>query len=194
MLTVGILLLFAAACGSTYVSPPEDFSDPIQKIEYHNELKDSRPDWTSKGLWEEDGHVYIVGQSKTFKVVAEDEAVKAAQRTATFRLSEYVSSQVETSFSEMIVSSGDVSEDLVEQKLAAKELSKLTSKSVLAKVSLEEKHTEFRLNEDEQVGVVAFAKVAVPIKVIKNAIKTAKERLAPPVETTDLADLDPTQL
>lgn len=182
--------VLATAC-SRNVPLPADYSNPSEKIQYLQALKDNRPDWADKGLWEDGDFVYQVGQGLTFN--SEREAKKHANRDASFRLSEYITRELSVEFTEMIVSSAEATE-IIEQKTAAKELAKSLSRSVISNIHVDETYTELTVDEDEQVGFTAFTLVKVPKKAIKNAMKYAKSKLESTEQPTELADLDPNNL
>lgn len=186
MIALGVVALSVASCSGN-VALPNDPSNPIEQLNYQRELKNQRPDWTNKGLWEEEDYIYQVGQSMVFNT--EREAKKHAYRDASFRLSEYVSQQLNIEFSEMVVSEAS-STDTINQNTAAKETAKSVSKSVISTIAPHETYVEVNIDGDEEIGYTAFAVVRVSKKAMKNATKTAKEEYTNGDSQGDVASVD----
>jgi hypothetical protein len=178
LIALSVAVLGAASCSSS-VALPNDPSNPIEQLEYQQALKENRPDWANKGLWEEDDYIYQVGQSMVFDT--EREAKKHAYRDASFRLSEYVSQQMDIEFSELVVSESSTT-DTINQSAAAKEMSKIISRSVISTIAPHETHVEINIDDEEEIGYTAFAVVRVSKKAMKTAAKNAKERYIEEVE------------
>jgi antitoxin component of MazEF toxin-antitoxin module len=174
--TVAAISVLTAACSGARVALPKDPSNPADQIAYLHDLKDARPDWTNQGLWEEDDYLFQVGQSRFFKT--EREAKKHAIRDAAFRLSEHVVQKVNVQYSEQIQSEGS-EEDLVVAQSRAEEVAKTLSKSVMTTISPVETFTEIKIDEDENLGFVAFATVRMSQKAMKQSLKMVKDMYKP---------------
>jgi len=158
------------ACSSK-VDLPKDPSNPQERAEYLQELKENRPDWTNKGLWEEDDFIYQVGKSILFDT--EREAKKHAYRDASFRLSEYINQKINVGFRENYKSSGN-STDVTVQTVETEELANTASRTVVSTIAPHEVYVELQIDKNEVLGYTAFATVKVSQKSIKNAIKNAQ--------------------
>jgi hypothetical protein len=176
LIALSVAVLGAASC-SRNIALPKDPSNPVEQLEYRQALKNNRPAWTNKGLWEEEDFIYQVGQSMIYDT--EREAKKHAYRDASFRLSEYVTQQMNVEFSELIVSESE-STETINQTAAAKETSKSVSKSVISTISPYETFVEVNIDGDETIGYSAFAVV----KVSKKAMKVAQKMIRDQYEKT----------
>lgn len=186
LIALSVAVLGAASCSSS-VALPKDPSNPIEQLEYQQALKDNRPDWANKGLWEEDDYIYQVGQSMVFDT--EREAKKHAYRDASFRLSEYITQQMSVEFSEMLTSESQ-STDTINQNTASKEIAKTLSKSLISTIAPHETYVEVSLNDEETIGYTAFAVVRVSQKAIKTATKAARQLQGQQSEGSDVASVD----
>ena len=178
LVAIATVSIGVASCSSS-VALPNDPSNPIEQLEYQQALKEKRPDWASRGLWEEDDYIYQVGQSMVFDT--EREAKKHAYRDASFRLSEYVNQQLNVEFSELLIAESTTT-DTIGQSAASREMSKTISKSVISTIAPHETYVEVNIDDDEDIGYTAFAVVRVSKKAMKTAAKNAKERYIEEVE------------
>ena len=172
LILISIVLLISAC--SNRIDFPEDPSNAMEQLSYLEEARDARPDWTSDGLWTDGEFTYQVGQSKVFNT--ERASKKHAVRDASFRLSEYVTRDLDVDFSESILSESD-SSDYINQSSMSKEIVRSISRSVIASAHPEEFYTELRLSGDERIGYVSFVKLRTSNKEIKTSIKRAKDKL-----------------
>ena len=186
LIALSVAVLGAASCSSN-VALPNDPSNPVEQLAYQQALKENRPDWASKGLWEEDEYIYQVGQSMVFDT--EREAKKHAYRDASFRLSEYITQQMNVEFSEMITSESQ-STDTISQSAASKEIAKTVSRSLISTIAPHETYVEVSLNDEETIGYTAFAVVRVSQKSMKTAAKAARQSYGQQSENSDVASID----
>ena len=168
------LATFLVNCSSK-VDLPKDPSNPQERAEYLQDLKENRPDWTNKGLWEEDDYIYQVGQSILFDT--EREAKKHAYRDASFRLSEYINQKINVGFRENYKSVGN-STDVTVQTVETEELANTASRTVVSTIAPHEVFVELQIDKNEVLGYTAFATVKVSQKSIKNAMKNAQNLAA----------------
>ena len=98
LMLISIVLLISACSGR--IDFPEDPSNAMEQLAYLEEARDARPDWTSQGLWTDGEFTYQVGQSKVFNT--ERASKKHAVRDASFRLSEYVTRDLDVDFSDQL--------------------------------------------------------------------------------------------
>ena len=172
LILISIVLLISAC--SNRIDFPEDPSNAMEQLAYLEEVRDERPDWTTQGLWTDGEFTYQVGQSKVFNT--ERASKKHAVRDASFRLSEYITRDLDVNFSESILSESD-SSDYLNQSSMSKEIAKSVSRSVIASAHPQEFHTELRISGDERIGYVSFVKLRTSNKEIKTSIKRVKEKL-----------------
>ena len=172
LILISIVLLISAC--SNRIDFPEDPSSAMEQLAYLEEVRDERPDWTTQGLWTDGEFTYQVGQSKVFNT--ERASKKHAVRDASFRLSEYITRDLDVNFSESILSESD-SSDYLNQSSMSKEIAKSVSRSVIASAHPQEFHTELRISGDERIGYVSFVKLRTSNKEIKTSIKRAKDKL-----------------
>mgnify|MGYP003969371725 CR=1 FL=1 len=173
--------LISAGCSSS-VTLPNDPSNPMERMAYNQNLKDNRPDWTNKGLWEEGDYLYQVGQSMVFDT--EREAKKHAYRDASFRITEYVRQNIDMNYSEMNVAQ-TTSTDVISQSYATKEKNSTRSQVSIGKIAAQETYVEPVFDRNENLGYAAFAMVRVPKKSIKVASQPPKV-----VQEKPLAQID----
>ena len=171
MIALTAVALSVASCSSN-IALPNDPSNPLEQLAYQQELKENRPDWANKGLWEEDDYIFQVGQSMVYDT--EREAKKHAYRDASFRLSEYVTQQLNVEFSEMLVANS-TSTNTIKQSTASKEVSKTVSNSIISTIAPHESYVEVNIDDEEVIGYTAFAVVRVSKKSMKTAAKMVKE-------------------
>ena len=179
MIALTAVALSVASCSGS-IALPNDPSNPLEQLAYQQELKENRPDWANKGLWEEDDYIFQVGQSMVYDT--EREAKKHAYRDASFRLSEYVTQQLNVEFSEMLVANS-TSTNTIKQSTASKEVSKTVSNSIISTIAPHESQVEVHIDDEEVIGYTAFAVVRVSKKSMKTAAKMVKnsyEKSNPP--------------
>ena len=172
LILISIVLLISAC--SNRIDFPEDPSSAMEQLAYLEEVRDERPDWTTQGLWTDGEFTYQVGQSKVFNT--ERASKKHAVRDASFRLSEYITRDLDVDFSESVLSESD-SSNYINQSSMSKEIAKSVSRSVISSAHPQEFHTELRISGDERIGYVSFVKLRTSNKEIKTSIKRVKEKL-----------------